>query len=446
MLSIGKVHCTHVSVEHTLIRLFSDTPTTFRLMNLPNEIIREICGRPELERNDLRALRLTSKHLCEIASHHFAKECFRKITVLITLSSLQAFIELSQHPYFGPYVESINVSPVCDGMLRCPTPPLPGASEGIDATGIARAYLATRQKLRRAEEGAEQLLSVAFEAFAQRGQCLKLQFCDDESNAMAAKDPMHNVAVDRISFWKLDWTKTIERTVKAVTGRGCTITELSIEESDLQRCAVTSGVCTDNIESQLGSLCSHLARLEICLYDDGIEHTSKSVECMVSTAKNLKSLNLMRLCSWGDLRPHSYPGILSCVLSTHLETIVIGEFQIPQQELLVFLGRQRGALKNLQLLGGCISTRSCMSLVAWIRDNLPGLVHLELWEICGHPDFEICNGYTKSYCVRRGNDMQACLADILDGKYEKGVKVEEVDGSEQAEEDVASEQLEEDDV
>jgi hypothetical protein len=432
--------------------LTSDPPATFRLTDLPNEIIREICIRPELKKNDLRALRLTSKHLCQIALQRFVKECFRSITVLMSRPSLEAFIALSQHPYFGSFVDKINVSPVYSAKLRSPATLLPSTSGGTGSIEIASTYLNTNRNPceLRACESAEQLLSVAFEAFAQRGQCLKLQFCNDESNAIAARGPIYNEADEGISFWELDWeldwTTTMERTVKAVISRGCTVTELSIEESGPQRCVPSSGLCTDKIEPQLGSLCSQLARLEICYYDDGVEHTSRSMRCMVSTAQNLKSLNLMRLCNWGDLDPHIYPEVLGCVLSTCLETIVIGEFQISQQELLAFLGRQTSTLRDLQLLGGCVFAGSCMSLIAWIKDNLPGLVYLELWEICDNPDFETCNGDTKSYCVRRGNDMQACLADILDGKYEKGVKVEEVDGSEQAEEDVASEHVEEDDV
>jgi hypothetical protein len=66
-------------------------------MDLPNEIIREICDRPELKRNDLPSLRLTCKRLCESALRHFGKECFSEITVLMTYPSIQAFSELAQH-------------------------------------------------------------------------------------------------------------------------------------------------------------------------------------------------------------------------------------------------------------------------------------------------------------------------------------------------------------
>lgn len=364
--------------------------------------------------------------------------------------SLEAFVELSQHPYFGSFVEKINVSPIIDVMLSITTFLQSGTFEGTDVTEIASLYLTTQRDARKARtcESADQLLSVAFKAFAQRQQHLKLEFCDNEHNAVGPRDPLHDEAFERrVSMWKLNWSSTIERTTKAVTSHGCTVTELSIHESDLKRCSSHYKRYTDDFESQLGSLSEKLVRLSIRMNNKDIDATTWKIQRIVSSARNLKFLDLKKLGAWGSLEPQDYPQILDCVLSTCLETIVIGQFEISEQELLEFLGRQRGTLKNLRLLTGCLFQGSCMSLIAWIRDNLPSLVHLELSMICDSPDHTDCPVVSrKSYRVSRGDNMQARLADILNGKYEKKVKkvkIEEVDETEQVEEVAESEQNEE---
>ncbi|KAH0291177.1 hypothetical protein M436DRAFT_85565 [Aureobasidium namibiae CBS 147.97] len=414
-------------------------------MNLPNQILKEICSRSELNRNDLRALRLTCKHLREMASQRFARECFKHITVLMSRPSLEAFIELARHPYYGSFVEKVNVSPIYDVMLSVSAFLPSGTSESTDTTEIATTYWNIRRELTKSRicESAEPLLGVAFKAFAQREQHLKLEFCDNERNVVGPRDALNNLALGQVSMWILDWTTAIERTINAVTSHGCTVTELSIHEGGLKRCVSEYSLHTDHFETPLGSLCTQLARLDICLYDDGIGSVSKSVKCMVSTARNLRFLNLERLCNWDDLEPQHYPEVLGCVLSQCLKGIVIGEFQISEQELLEFLGRQRDTLQNLQLLGGCLLEGSCMSLIAWIRDKLPSLAYLEFWEICDAHDHTDCElAPTRSYCVHRDEDMQACLADILNGKCEKKVKVKEAYESEQNEEDDEFEQEE----
>jgi hypothetical protein len=398
-------------------------------MDLPNEIIREICSRPELEKKDLRSLRLTSKHLCESASYHFAKECFGRVSIMMYRPSLEAFIELSQHPYFGPAVEMVTIYLMFDVYL---TPALlpprtPGSTDVIQTNNT---YSTTRRKRRRPElitsESAERLLSVAFKAFAQRQQSLKLHFSDDGPNAIGVTDCLYYEAFEESSVRH----RSIAPTIRAVTSHGCKITGLLIDDERRLNSLNDPSLYTDDIEQQLSSLCSNLAYLDLMFWYNDTEFTSRSLKRMVSAARNLRSLNLMRQGEWDYSISHYLPEILKSVASTSLETIMIDAFRIPEPELFEFLGRQSGKLRDLHLMSGCILTGSCMSLIAWIRDNLPGLMYLELWEICTSGDHDTCDWTeAKSYRICRGEDMQACLTDILNGRTENEVKVQRFGGT-----------------
>jgi hypothetical protein len=440
----GESHRIHNIVGHPLTHPSSGPPTTFRLMDLPNEIIKEICGRPELEKKDLRSLRLTSKHLCDFVLRRFARECFSKITVLMTRPSLRAFIELSQHPYFGSVVEQVNISPCFVPHSNATHIARPLPSEGSDSESIdlnqvvysnkdietVMAVLSrSRKELElRTDGSAERMLSVAFKAFAQREQRFQLQFCDNESNAVGAKDLIPDQLLGQDIIFNLDWKTTIERTIRVVTSHGCRVTGLLISESDRYESENDTSMGTDDVEQQLSSLCSHLTYLEVTFSHSDIDTTLDSVKRMVSAATNLNFLHLMKLGAWDSTTSTDVPEVLKCVASTSLETIEIAEFQAFEGELHEFLRRQRDTLRDLKLLSGCLLAGSCMSLIAWIKDNLPNLVSLELWEICGSTDHADCpEEDLKSYHIRRDEDMQLCLARILDGKYEKDVKVEEID-------------------
>jgi hypothetical protein len=386
----------------------------FRLMGLPNEIISEICSRPELLRIDLRALRLTSKHMCEFASYHFAKECFRNITVLMLRPALEAFIGLAQHPYFGPAVKKITIYLMWEGILTRALPPsgTPG-----------------RRKLRElvTSKRAERLLGVAFKAFGQRQQSLQLHFTDEGPNAVGVRDYMFYDAFEQSSIQH----KSIAGTISAVTRHGCKIIGLLINDDRRLNSLNDPSLYKDNIEQLLSSLCSNLAYLEIVFHNNDTEFTLRSLKRMVSAARNLRSLTLMRLGEWNYSTLNYLAEILKCLASASLEVIMIDWFRISEPELLEFLGRQSGSLRELHLSSGCILTGSCMSLIAWIKDNLPGLVHLELWEMCRASDHDSCFGKkAKSYRICRGEDMQACLANILDGKTENEVKVLKYGGTE----------------
>lgn len=76
-------------------------------MDLPNELIRAICFDDDgLKGKDLKSLRLVNKHISDFASDSFAEIYLESFTVVMTRSSIQAFIDISRHSRFSRYVHT----------------------------------------------------------------------------------------------------------------------------------------------------------------------------------------------------------------------------------------------------------------------------------------------------------------------------------------------------
>ncbi|THY22839.1 hypothetical protein D6D00_06571 [Aureobasidium pullulans] len=135
---------------------FVPSSALFRLMDLPNELIKLVCSHADLSIYDLMALRRTCKLTREFSSDKFAERCFFSITVLMARSSLRAFIELSQHPRFGPFVKWIAISPTfasAEGLRVLPSATGPLAHEahpvleGARLTAFIKQHSATLHDL-----------------------------------------------------------------------------------------------------------------------------------------------------------------------------------------------------------------------------------------------------------------------------------------------------------
>ncbi|KAI5207229.1 hypothetical protein AUEXF2481DRAFT_442607 [Aureobasidium subglaciale EXF-2481] len=408
--------------------------TPFRLMDLPNELIRKVCCDYDLCRYDLMALRCTCKLICEFSSDSFARKCFRDITVLMSRSSLQAFIELSQHSRFGSVVNCINVSPAFTlqaGLTAIPLTTLPVVPEGVDppqlvhdtaSLEIIRGFLNRSREERevKADASAEGLLNIAFKALAHRGQRFHLGFCDTEGNPVGARHLLGNYQRGQTAVWHLDWKSTIAKVVRAASDQGCKIEGLEFIENGRADSRNEFGFCTDGIERPLNSLCSQLTRLEVTFMDDDVETTSRSVKRIVSAAEHLVSLSLLQMGDFNDAHRRYFSEMLDQVRSPWLKDIHLAYFQITELELFAFIGRYGSTLEDLALWYGCLLTGTCISLVARLRDNFPHLEQLLLEETCEHGAKTICDGdELKWYSVRAGEDMQDRLGEILDGTFEE---------------------------
>ncbi|CAD0021076.1 unnamed protein product [Aureobasidium pullulans] len=84
-------------------------------ISLPNEIVTQICEHPDLNKDDLIALRLTCKaHGVHDAATKALGRYFRDITVLFTRHSFQTLVDVCEHPVFGRSVRRIMLS-----SIRC---------------------------------------------------------------------------------------------------------------------------------------------------------------------------------------------------------------------------------------------------------------------------------------------------------------------------------------
>ena len=83
----------------------SPFPPRFYLNRLPPEVLHMICE--ELCEEEIPALRLQCKYLCEVATPHF----LRSVQVRFKKTSIESLLELSKHPVLSHNVETILYEP-----------------------------------------------------------------------------------------------------------------------------------------------------------------------------------------------------------------------------------------------------------------------------------------------------------------------------------------------
>ena len=86
-----------------------DSPVSFS--SLPPELVAKICSDTALDAKDLMALRLTSKvqGIHTSATKVFAERYFTDILLLWNKYSLETFVQISQHPIFGPSIRKVQL-------------------------------------------------------------------------------------------------------------------------------------------------------------------------------------------------------------------------------------------------------------------------------------------------------------------------------------------------
>lgn len=394
----------------------SGPPAVFRLMDLPNELIRKICNDKGLKIKDLKSLRLTSKLLCDIITEKFGAVAFFEVTAVISRPSLQALIEVSQHPQFGRRVHYVDVSPMLtskNGSVVC-------SLENM------RRYMNRAVGEKQLGDGdAERMLGIAFKTFAKRKQPIRLAITDDESYMLCGTTLLSNTDHKDHVPWILDWKKTTDLTIRAVHESGCKILDLEIRDEGWCYDQYASSFDTDDIAAHLESVCAQLALLDVEHNHLDLHTTSRSVKRMVKAAKHLEELYLVRM---GDDSVGIVPEIIKNVASTSLRKIFLTHFHIHSTELIVFLDIHKCTLTDVQLEDMCIENGRWKDVVAWIKDNLRHLRRLVMDTVCDHLFWAmVCHdGFARNYTIESHEDMQACLASILDGKYKHPGKIEEI--------------------
>ncbi|KAG9747248.1 hypothetical protein KCU73_g7398, partial [Aureobasidium melanogenum] len=397
------------SIAATMADHSSSPPIpVFRLMDLPNELIKMICNNEELKIKDLKALRLTNKLLCEIVTNRFAEKCFHEIAVVMSRPSLQVFNQLSQHPRLGPYVSRIKISPIFVPRTGCQT-----------VTLETLQFYENREAAERelSESGdAERMLGISFGAFADREQAISLAFTEDESNTVGGKGLLSIVDNEKNYSWTSRWKEMIEITIRAVFDHNCKISELQLQDKGFSSYRVehASSFCTDKIAAQLESVCSRLTLIRVEHCNTDIKILSKSVKRMVKAAKQLKEFHLFQFNEVNDVVPE----IIKDVASVSLEKATIAFAEIYFSDLIAFLHTHKQTLTEFDLSVACILGGTCKDLIAWIKEHLVHLRCLVMEGVCNHHIGAYGCDVTYSCTIDAHEDMQACLADISNGKRE----------------------------
>ncbi|THX84340.1 hypothetical protein D6D04_02507 [Aureobasidium pullulans] len=423
----------------------ADTPKTgstapFRLMDLPNELIRAICFDDGLKGKDLKSLRLVNKHISDFASDSFAEFYLESFTVVMTRSSIQAFIDISRHSRFSRYVHTVNISPVCASpqgliVLAQNLTPVPMETDKRkkkaepshkEVCFYTNRYFA--EKGLRSSGDAQKMLGTAFDMLAKRDQHLGLAFDVNESNPVGAKGYLYNRPFNEFGnddrIWAPIWKETIQTTIKAIHEHECKINGLSIEGAQLGSYHWISILCTRGIEAELATVCRQLESITINFDIGGLEPPLLSAKRILSAATNLKHISIGAVSD----EFHSFVNaqILDCIPSPSIESVGLFTFAINQLDLMRFLTKHQAAIQGITLRN-CRLQGSWESLTVWVRDHLPKLDHLEMDGVWDRLDDG--PGYVQEGPLIKivpGEDMKARINEILKDGRQKEIKEAEV--------------------
>ncbi|TIA20417.1 hypothetical protein D6C80_02393 [Aureobasidium pullulans] len=417
----------------------ADTPKTdstapFRLMDLPNALIRAICFDDGLKGKDLKSLRLANKHISEFASDSFAEFYLESFTVVMTRSSIQAFIDISRHPRFSRYVHTVNISPVCaspQGLIVLVQDLTPGPMETDrkkkrsepghkEFCFYKNRYLA--EKRLRSSGDAQKMLGTAFDVLAKRDQHLGLAFDVGESNPVGAKGYLYNRDSNEFGnddrIWAHIWKETIQITIKAIYEYECNINRLSIVQ--LGSYNWKSNVWTRGIEAELATVCRQLESITINFDCGGLKLTLLSAKRILSAATNLKHINIRAVSD--EFHSFANAQVLDCIRSPSIESVGLFAVAINQLDLMRFLAKHQAAIRGITLRN-CRLQGSWESLAVWVRDHLPKLDHLEMDSVWDRLD-DVAGWVQRGPLIKivPGEYMKARINEILKDGRQKEIK------------------------
>ncbi|KAH0160386.1 hypothetical protein KCU67_g6749, partial [Aureobasidium melanogenum] len=368
-------------------------PTSFS--SFPPELVTKICRDSTLEKEDLIALRLTSKsqgiHLS--ASKELAKRYFENIKLLYTRYSLEAFMEICKHPVFGLAVRKVQLSyarfvPDCfeeESKAQFDNVTLDGrSSQG------RHVYLDNIQRLvNRCDEeenlkesnNAEDLLVAAFTALAQRHHPLELAVSWYESCALG-KGRIHSPGnLGENSRWECDVLGVVNLLHHAATRGACVVQTLQVQ-----------GAVWDNlIDSSSDSLSSlaHLSELGLDIWPTGdmssfqVAGLDAMVTKLLENAVHLRTLRLLE-SSYFDDGPQYLRSVFTTMSRMKLEKITLTYVDLDQFK--PFENRIE-SLRHLEVIE-CETRRSLKNVLLSIQNNLPQLEYLHLSEYRGRQVIE----------------------------------------------------------
>ncbi|CAD0028312.1 unnamed protein product, partial [Aureobasidium pullulans] len=92
------------------------TPNQPNIMDLPPEVLVEIFNL--IDNKDLPNVRLTCKKLCEAANRPFGFANFTERAHVVSPYSINALVDITEHPIFGSYVKSVGICSARAGLEK----------------------------------------------------------------------------------------------------------------------------------------------------------------------------------------------------------------------------------------------------------------------------------------------------------------------------------------
>jgi hypothetical protein len=354
----------------------------FRILDLPAELISQICTDSDFDRHDLMALRLTCRVTCDFSTQQFDYICFSDISVLLTRRSLQALIDISNHPRIRPQIQVITLT-----SLRAFPEALPKLLPADWSTyyegDLAKAKASTKivnQYLDRYHEemelehtnDAERLLTEAFISLRDYSESLCLTLSDFEFSHVGAQGCSYGEFAEfdeEMPALKTHWNEAMRLLIKAMTESGFQAGRLSLVSGPDADLIGEKKLWDDDLDEDVKSLSASWTAFDVDVYHHDPDAVLQSVKQVVSQAKNLEILTFQHS---GAHPYYDLAGISSSIASNSLVAIRLSNIGCPVSDMISFLSKHKSTLDNFHL--SCTHLQgSWRSLVHWIRLNLTSL-------------------------------------------------------------------------
>lgn len=361
-----------------------DPPASFS--SLPPELVTKICQDSVLGKQDLIALRLTSKshgiHLS--ASKEFAKRYFNTIRLIYTRYSLQAFADICKHPIFGPAVRAVQLS-----YVRF----LPDSFEE-ESKSLLHGYYGKTKSQKRTEyldnirllvnrceqqedlnhtNNAEDLLTAAFTALSHWDHSLHISVDSDEACALGQKRTYSTDNPAEKANWQLDVLGTVDLLCRTATLNKCVIQRLQIKGDPW-------GNLVNDTTLTLGAL-AQIPELEFnfwCPDDMDIVNVSALRGVVIKLLENAVGLKTLDIASvFTDGHQYYLDRIFSIMPTLRLEKLRLKHVDLDRYKP---FEERMDTLRRLVLVN-CDIAGSLKNFLLVIQKNLPQLEYCFLSDI-----------------------------------------------------------------
>lgn len=375
-------------------------PPPFSL--LPYEIISQICQHPDLDKDDLAALRLTCKsHGIHDAATASLGKCFEDITVLFSEHSFETLVNICKHPVFSRCIRSVKVSSVrCnkyetldtivqglqheDPLLDLSKQLAAGSEILTDFSARIRSYVSRAQNEAEFARSSKPLalLNQAFHCLVHAGGRIALGVTVRETNGLGCKKVL--VAKDTLNCqWHNAFCSTLELFATAILACKLTFTKLKIDIVPTEHAYISYGL-RRTIGTTTVALLSHAEALDLdlfcynrCEIDPNV---ARIVQNDIPGSIQIKALRLVGI----DTPGWSYPSFIQntlrfCVSVSSLcpESLSLVRIEMKTLDLQTFLAKTQGTLRHLSIINYVYET-SWVPAVVYIKDHLTAISELHL--------------------------------------------------------------------